>query len=114
MGGVIRHKYLPMVFSEYNKETQRYGVPSRLKFCFPSYPKDASSDMDGSDVGTELKAFYAAERILLEMYHLLKSSFARTNWQAHSMFTKGDEDFKFEMVKTLRGMYIAHYLHYYL
>ena len=154
LGGVIKHRHLPLFFQKYNEETERYGVPAKIRFCFPSEamnlindsgsksPGSAANDFNATsdtissdlsgikdpssspltaqyvvrksllDIATEnmenkkidnsgdsiaqeierkesekiakeaeLRAFQSIELILLEMYFLMKESFARTNSQ---------------------------------
>lgn len=60
LGGVIQHRHLPLFFHKYNTETERYGVPPKIRFCFPSDPfgtidtvedriKSTSSSNDNND-----------------------------------------------------------------
>jgi hypothetical protein len=92
LGGVVRHRHLHLYFQEYNKENQRYGVNSRLRFCFPSpspHTSAASSQVPEDSVTearqSEQDAFKSIELILLEMYFLLKASFSRTNTQPYHL-----------------------------
>jgi hypothetical protein len=89
LGGVVRHRHLHLYFQEYNKENQRYGVNSRLRFCFPSPHRAAPSQVPEDPVTeaqqAEQDAFKSIELILLEMYFLLKSSFSRTNTQPYNL-----------------------------
>ena len=90
LGGVVRHRHLHLYFQEYNKESQRYGVNSRLRFCFPSSltaaaPSQTPEDSVSEAQESEQDAFKSIELILLEMYFLLKSSFSRTNTQPYKL-----------------------------
>lgn len=92
LGGVVRHRHLHLYFQEYNVEKERYGVNSRLRFCFPSSQTAAAatpSPVPGDAVSeareAEQEAFRSIELILLEMYFLLKASFSRTNFQPYNL-----------------------------
>jgi hypothetical protein len=78
---------------------QRYNVPSKLKFVFPSQVNKRNENIkklgkieyENENENLDLikknenlnKSFIISELILLEMYYLLKSSFSRTNTQPY-------------------------------
>ena len=94
LGGVIKHRHLPMFFTKYNNETKRYGVLPKQLFCFPANTRefDATSatsydslekSSNQSDI-TQQRAFKHAEVLLLDLYSFLKASYSRTNCQPYS------------------------------
>ena len=113
LGGVIKHRHLPMFFTKYNNETKRYGVLPKQLFCFPSnksefdtasYLSDSGSglvsdiDVDSDENSkhqsniTQQKAFKHAEVLLLDLYSFLKSSYSRTNCQSYSNGNESSDD----------------------
>ena len=89
LGGVIKHRHLPMFFTKYNDATKRYGVLPKQLFCFPSTISDFDASKDDPDSlsdrtdRTQQRAFKDAEVLLLELYSVLKSSYSRTNCQPY-------------------------------
>jgi len=80
---VIRHPHLTFFFPDgYDAAAGRFRASHKLRFCFPLQTADAASAGAPSPPDeAAAEGFATAERAMLHMYSLLKTSLARTGQQ---------------------------------
>ena len=81
LGGVVKHMHLPLYFKKFDPETERYGVATAIRFCFPSKSVDTfhssavdknplDDDNDANDTASSSSSSSSSSASILSKFHI--------------------------------------------